>query len=310
MKDLHELPKLRDSLSYLYVEHVRIDQKHLAVEAIDKEGRTMIPAAALSVLMLGPGTAVTHAAVKALADNGCLLVWCGEDGMRFYAQGGGETRKAYHLLRQAELVSDPQKRLEVVMRMYRARFGEQSLERGLDLFQLRGREGVRVRQAYAEASRTYGVAWHGRVYDRSDWGGGDPINRALSAAHALLNGLCHTGIVSGGYSPALGFIHTGKQLSFVYDMADLYKVEVTIPLAFRIVAESDKEIGPRVRLACREAFREHHLLDRILPDIDRLLGIPAEVLAAGEEADADPARPEPLWSLPPDAGDDGGEPWS
>ena len=108
MRDLHELPKLRDSLSYLYVERVRIQQKHKAVELLDEDGRTMVPAAALSVLMAGPGTTITHAAVKALADNGCLLVWCGEDGMRCYAQGGGETRKAYHLLTQAELVSDPE----------------------------------------------------------------------------------------------------------------------------------------------------------------------------------------------------------
>jgi CRISPR-associated protein Cas1 len=311
MRDLHELPKLRDSLSYLYLEHVRVQQKHKAVECIDKEGRTMIPAASLSVLMLGPGTVITHAAVKALADNGCLVVWCGEEGMRCYAQGGGETRKAYHLLKQAELVSDPQKRLEVVMRMYRYRFGEEALDPDLNLFQLRGKEGARVRNAYAEASRTYGVLWHGRYYDRSNWHSGDPVNRALSAAHALLNGLCHAAIVSGGYSPALGFIHTGKQLSFVYDIADLYKVEVTIPLAFRIVAESKERIGPRVREACREAFREHRLLKRILPDIDYLLGMSEEVLVAGQEADSDPARPEPLWSLPselmPEGEDNGGD---
>ncbi len=218
--------------------------------------------------------------------------------MRCYAQGGGETRKAYHLLRQAELVSDPQKRMAVVKRMYRYRFGQEELPPDMNLFQLRGKEGARVRTAYAEASRTYGVPWHGRRYDRNNWGSGDPVNRALSAANALLNGLCHTAIVSGGYSPALGFIHTGKQLSFVYDIADLYKVEVTIPLAFRLAAESKERIGPRVREACREAFREHRLLKRILPDIDHLLDVPEETLAQGQEADIDPARPEPLWSPP------------
>jgi CRISPR-associated protein Cas1 len=298
MRDLHELPKLRDSLSYLYVEHVRVQQKDKAVELLDKDGRTMVPAAALSVLLLGPGTIITHAAVKALADNGCLVIWCGEDGTRCYAQGGGETRRAYHLLRQAELASDPQKRLEVVMHMYRYRFGEEGLEPNLDIFQLRGREGARVRSAYAEASRTCGVPWSGRNYDRSNWGSGDPVNRALSMAHALLNGLCHAAIVSGGYSPALGFIHTGKQLSFVYDIADLYKAEVTIPLAFQLVAESKDKLGPRVREACRQAFKEHQLLKRILPDIDHLLGIGDDVLEAGEEADDDPARPEPLWAPP------------
>ena len=298
MRDLHELPKLRDGLSYLYLEHGRVEQKHKAVEFVDKEkGRTMVPAAALAVLLLGPGTSITHAAVKALADNGCMLVWCGEDGTRCYAQGGGETRKAYHLLRQAELASDPRKRLQVVLRMYRYRFGEQ-LQPGLSLVQIRGLEGVRVRQAYARASQEYGVAWHGRRYDRGNWNSGDPVNRALSAANALLNGLCHAGIVSGGYSPALGFIHTGKQLSFVYDVADLYKVEVTIPLAFRIVAESTENLHARVRLASRQAFKEQRLLQRILPDIEHLLDVPDDVLRAGEEADSDPARPEPLWSPP------------
>jgi len=295
MRDLHELPKLRDGLSYLYVEHCRIEQKHQAVEFLDQDGRVMVPAAALAVLLLGPGTSVTHAAIRALADNGCLVVWVGEDGTRCYAQGGGETRRAYHLLRQAELVSDPKKRLEVVWRMYRYRFGDQ-LQPGLSLEQIRGLEGQRVRQAYAQASSTYGVPWHGRRYDRHNWDSGDPVNRALSAANALLNGLCHAAIVSGGYSPALGFIHTGLQASFVYDIADLYKTEVTIPLAFRLVAESAERLHARVRQACREAFREARLLQRILPDIDMLLGITPELLTAGKEADDDPGRPEPLWT--------------
>jgi CRISPR-associated protein Cas1 len=298
MRDLHELPKLRDGLSYLYVEHGRVEQKQKAVEFVDEQGGcTMVPAAALAALLLGPGTSVTHAAVKALADNGCLVVWVGEDGTRCYAQGGGETRKAYHLLQQAELACDPDKRLQVVMRMYRRRFGER-LQPGLNLLQIRGLEGQRVRQAYARASREYGVPWHGRRYDRSNWDSGDPANRALSAANALLNGLCHAAIVSGGYSPALGFIHTGKQLSFVYDVADLYKVDVTIPLAFRMVAESTDNLHARVRQTCREAFREHQLLKRILPDIENLLDLSVEVLTAGQEADADPARPEPLWTPP------------
>lgn len=295
MRDLHELPKLRDSLSYLYVQHGRIKQKNKAVEFVDQDGRTMIPAAALSVLMLGPGISITHAAIKALADNGCLVVWVGEDGTRCYAQGGGETRKAYHLLHQAKLATDPDKRMQVVRRMYQHRF-RQKLAPGLTLQQVRGLEGQRVRRAYAHASRKYGVEWHGRRYDRGNWGSGDAPNRGLSMANSLLNGLCHAAIVSGGYSPALGFIHTGKQRSFVYDIADLYKTEVTIPVAFRVAAESDKRIYPRVREATRKAFRGHQLLKRILPDIQNLLDLSCEVLRAGEGADSDPARPEPLWS--------------
>jgi len=295
MRDLHELPKLRDSLSYLYVEHAILDQKDSAIQFINKEGRTMIPIAALCVLMLGPGTSITHAAVKALADNGCTVVWTGEDVTRCYACGTGETRKAYHLLRQAELASNNDKRMQVVVRMYEKRFGHK-LDPGLSIEQIRGMEGARMRQAYALASLDYKVAWNGRCYDRADWGKGDPVNRALSAANALLNGLCHAAIVSGGYSPALGFVHTGKQLSFVYDIADLYKTEVTIPIAFKMAAEASTQVEQRVRAACRVKFKEVKLLNRILPDIDELLGIRTDEFVTTGDSDWDPALPEPLWS--------------
>ena len=295
MRNLQELPKLRDSLSYLYLEHGRLEQDSKSVAFVDKEGGyTPIPAAALSVLMMGPGTTITHAAVKALADNGCLVVWTGEDGTRMYAQGSGETRKAYHLLRQAELAGNPQKRLAIVRRMYEIRF-EEPLDASLSLEQIRGKEGARVRQAYAQAGREFGVEWKGRRYDRQNWGNADPINQALSTANALLNGLCHAAIVSGGYSPALGFIHTGKQLSFVYDIADLYKVEITVPVAFWAVSVGTHDLYKRVRLGCREAFKTQRLLDRILPDIDRLLdatNLPDDMQI---DSDIDGAAPTPWW---------------
>jgi CRISPR-associated protein Cas1 len=295
MQDFHELPKLRDSLSYLYVEHAVLNQKDHAIEYIRQdEGRVMIPVAALSVLMLGPGTRITHAAIRTLADNGCSIVWVGEDGTKFYAQGGGETRRSFHTLRQAELSCDPQNRLDVVRRMYQMRFPE-TLDPSLTLEQIRGMEGARVRSVYYQSSKTHGVPWHGRSYDRGSWGNSDPINRALSAANALLNSLCHAAIVSGGYSPALGFIHTGKQLSFVYDVADLYKAEITIPLAFKLVAESKEKVEARTRAACREKFRETKLLERILPDIDNLLQVDPQEMEQVGDYDNDPALPGPLW---------------
>jgi len=294
-RDLQMLPRLSDSLSYLYVEHCIVDQSARAIELFDKNGSVLVPAATLSVLLLGPGTRITHAAVKTLADCGCSIVWVGEDGTRYYAHGEPETRRAYHLLHQARLASDPALRLEVCKRMYRKRFEDQELDPGLTLQQLRGMEGARMRTAYMRASLKTGVAWHGRAYDRANWGNSDPINRALSAANALLNGLCQAAIVSGGYSPALGFIHTGKQRSFVFDIADLYKTEITIPVAFRVTAEGKERLGPRVREACRQAFKEAKLLQRILPDIEELLDIPPELLAAGREVDSDAARPEALW---------------
>jgi len=287
--NLHELPRLRDSLTYHYIEHAIVDRQQNAIEYIQEDGRTLVPIAAISVIMLGPGTSLSHAALKILMENGCSIVWVGEDGIRCYGQGLGETRRAYHLIRQAELVCDPQARERVVRKMYQDRFDE-VLEPGLSLAQIRGKEGVRVRQAYADASRHYGVAWQGRRYDRTHWGGGDAINRALSAANALLNGICHAAIVSGGYSPALGFVHTGRMMSFVYDIADLYKTELTIPAAFETVAESELNLEARVRTLCRQRFKDTRLLERILRDIDRLLEMPEDVEASFAQ---DP--PSELW---------------
>lgn len=272
MEDFHLLPKLRDSLSYLYVEHAVIERDHSALLVLQETGRTAVPIADLSLLLLGPGTSMTHAAVALLAENGTSMVWAGEDGNKFYAQGNGETRRAGHLLRQAALVCDPASRLRVVLRMYEYRFGH-DLDPDLSLEQIRGMEGARMKNAYADASRRHHVEWNGRCYDRSNWSNADPINRALSAANALLNGLCHAAIVSGGYSPGLGFLHTGLQLSFVYDIADLYKTQFTIPIAFETASQGVESIEKRTREACRERFREEKLLRKILPDIDRLLGV-------------------------------------
>ena len=290
--NFHYLPKLRDSLSYLYVEHAVLERKDSALLVLQETGQTQVPVANLSVLLLGPGTTVTHAAVGVLAENGCSVLWLGEDFQKFYAQGLGETRRAYHLLHQAALVSDPLKRYQVVQRMYEMRFGYK-LSADLSLEQIRGMEGARVRTAYAEASRKYGIPWHGRNYDRKTWANSDPINRALSAANTVLYGICHAAIVSGGYSTALGFLHTGVQLSFVYDIADLYKTRCTIPLAFEVTSEGSQEIEKRTRQACRERLREIKLLEQILPDIDRLLDA-----KSGEdwEGDVDLARPEPWWT--------------
>lgn len=293
MPDLHELPKIRDSLSYLYVEHCRIEQEDSAIALFDKQGKTPVPCAALSLLMLGPGTSITHAAIRALAENGCLVSWAGEEGTRFYALGLGETRSARNLLRQARAWADPAKHMEVIKRMYWMRFDE-LLEEAATLQQLRGREGLRVRHAYEQASRRYGLPWFGRSYDRGAWDAADPINRALSAANSCLYGVCHAAIVSAGYSPALGFIHTGKLLSFVYDIADLYKAEIVIPVAFAAVESGGAKLESRVRETCREAFRSARLLQRIVPDIDRAIGEGADE-ASASDFDADASMPGGLW---------------
>lgn len=294
MDNLHALPKFRDNLTILYLERGRIDRYEHSVAFHDAQGITPIPAASLAVLMLGPGTVITQAAIAALADNNCLIIWCGEENVRFYAAGIGGTRSARGIIAQARLASDPHLRLQVVMRMYRMRFNEPLAEE-ITLQQLRGKEGLRVRMAYQQASQKWQVAWQGRSYDRSHWGQSDPINRALSAANACLYGLCHAAILSAGFSPALGFIHTGKQLSFVYDIADLYKTEVSIPAAFQTVAESPLDIERRVRYCLRDYFRQTRLVQRIIPDIFSALGLSEEEMATEDPYAEDPALPSDWW---------------
>jgi len=295
MEDLHILPRVEDGWSFLYVEHCRVDQEAKSISIHDKAGAIPVPCAMLSLLMLGPGSTITHAAIRALAENGCMVEWSGEEGVRFYALGMGETRSSRNLLVQARAWADPALRLEVVRAMYRMRFRE-TLPEDLTLQELRGREGVRVREAYARAARETGVEWKGREYRRGKWRSADPVNRALSCANSCLYGVCHAAIVAAGYSPAVGFIHTGKMLSFVYDVADLYKTDVTIPVAFRAARDGNEKLETRTRRACRDTFREIRLLERIVPDLHTIFdSVVGAAPAQTDDYDADGALPGPLW---------------
>lgn len=289
-----DLPKLRDSVSFLYLEYCNVGQDRTGIIASDIRGDVQVPAASLSCLLLGPGTTVSHAAVKTLTEAGCSLVWVGEHGVRTYASSTGETNKAYKLVRQAQLASDDVLHLRVVERMYRMRF-KQKLEKGLDLRQIRGMEGIRVRTIYQRCAKEHGLTWEGRNYDRTDWKNADPLNRALSVASSCLNGICHAAVVSAGYSPALGFVHSGKQLSFVYDIADLYKMDIAVPVAFAAAASAPANLEREVRKRCRDSFRNMRLLERIVPDIDRALDIEAEDDLGIYDPDTDPALPTPWW---------------
>jgi CRISPR-associated protein Cas1 len=295
-QNLHELPRVRDRLSFLYAEHCRVDKEDKAIAIHNADGMTPVPCANLALLLLGPGTKITHAAALTLADNGCLVCWCGEHGVRFYAAGMGVTRDAARLLHQAALTSRRSTRLKVVRRMYEARFRE-PLPAEWTLQQIRGREGVRVRDAYARASMETGVPWQGRNYNHNNWRDSDPVNRALSTGNACLYGLCHAAIVAAGYSPALGFIHTGKQLSFVYDIADLYKVDLTIPAAFTAVAEGTDNLERRVRHTCRDIFARERLLEKIVKDMDTILQVPPDPDDLPEDInfDTEAALPGGLW---------------
>jgi CRISP-associated protein Cas1 len=290
-RDLHILPKTSEGWSHLYIEHCRVDQEDNGVALHDQRGMVRVPCAMLSVLMIGPGCSVTSAAIRTLADHGCSVLWTGEEGVRFYAAGTGETRSSRRLLHQARCYADPRIRQEVAVRMYRWRFVE-APPADVTIAQLRGMEGVRVKHAYAEASREWGVEWKGRDYGRSQWRDANPINRALSVASSCLYGVCHAALVAAGYSTGLGFIHTGRILAFVYDIADLYRTSVAVPTAFAAVAASPADLDTYVRRVCREAFHVERLLGRIVADVGEVLSLSGST-EAEEQDDLD--APGGLW---------------
>jgi CRISPR-associated protein Cas1 len=237
--------------------------------------------------MLEPGTRVSHAATKLAAQVGTLLVWVGEAGVRLYASGQPGGARADRLLYQAKLALDEALRLKVVRKMYEVRFGEEPPQRR-SVEQLRGIEGARVKKMYQLLAKQYGVQWHGRNYDPKDWKKGDIANQCVSAATSCLYGITEAAVLAAGYAPAVGFIHTGKPLSFVYDIADLFKFDTVVPLAFKIAASSPANPDKKVRHACRDIFRETRLLQKLIPAIE-------EVLSAGG---VEPPKP-PDDAVPP-----------
>lgn len=274
-RDYYVLPKFADRWSHLYLEHGRLDKKDNSLAFYREDGVVHVPIDQLGLVMLGPGTTITHRAVQMLAENSCLLCWAGEYGVRMYAHSTGSTHFSKRLLHQARMYCDEESRLRVIRKMYQKRF-EEKLDESLSIEQIRGMEGARVRNSYQVFAKANNIEWAGRNYDQDNWANADPVNRALSAANSCLYGICHSAILAAGYSAAIGFIHTGKMLSFVYDMADLYKTELTIPIAFSAAKEFDHDVERSTRLVCRDVFHEKKIMERILPDI-------AEVLDVGDD---------------------------
>jgi CRISPR-associated protein Cas1 len=289
---------IKERLSVVFVERGEIDVVDGAFVRVDQQGLrvrpvlTHIPIGGVACIMLEPGTRVSHAAAALAARVGTLLVWVGEAGVRLYSAGQPGGARADRLLYQAKLALDEVLRLKVVRKMYAIRFGEEPPARR-SVEQLRGIEGARVRRTYQLLAQKFSVNWRGRDYNPEDWDISDLPNRCLSSATAALYGVTEAAVLAAGYAPAVGFIHTGKPLSFVYDIADVYKFETVVPVAFKVAANPPPNPERAVRLACRDIFRQTKLLDRIIPDIEK-------ILAAGEiprpEAPDDsvgPAIPNP-----------------
>lgn len=285
---ISQLTRAQDRLTFLYLEHCIVNRDANAITAQDERGTVHIPAATLGALLLGPGTNVSQQAMVLLAESGSTAVWVGEHGVRYYAHGRTLTQSSRLLERQAALVSNQTSRLRVARQMYAMRFPDEDTS-GLTMQQLRGREGARVRKVYrAHAART-GVTWERREYDTTDFDDGTPVNKALSAANTSLYGVVHAVIVALGCAPGLGFVHTGHARSFVYDVADLYKTQISIPIAFDIAAREVSDIGAETRRTVRDHMKDGAFLETCVRDIKALLTDQADdIIEYGPEAFEDP----------------------
>jgi CRISPR-associated protein Cas1 len=265
-----ELTRVADRLSFVYLERCTVHRDANAITAEDAEGTTHIPSATIGTLLLGPGTRITHQAMSVLAESGAGVVWVGEHGVRFYAGGRALTRSSALVEAQATAWANRRTRLDVARAMYRKRFPEEDPS-GLTRHELLGREGQRVKDCYRrEAART-GLPWRGRHFTPGDFTSGDAPNQAVTAAAQCLYGITQAVVAALGCTPGLGFIHSGHELSFVLDVADLYRTEIGIPVAFDAAAEGGEDIGSRTRRAIRDQVNRTGLLDRCVNDIKQLL---------------------------------------
>jgi CRISPR-associated protein Cas1 len=270
--------QLKDRLSFFYVQRGGLTVIDGCLVLTDAEDRTQyeVPARATTCIMVGPGTTVSTEAIRLAAAYGVLIVWVGEHGVRCYSAGRPWGDNIEWLEKQVKCYSDPQLSLKVAREMFYRRFGVRMERRSLE--QLRGIEGARVREMYKLKAQEFRIPWKGRKYiPGNPFGETDAPNLALNVANTCLYGLVETGVLAAGMSTGLGFIHKGDRLSFVLDIADLYKMEHMVPLAFRLVAQ--KADGSRpwpmlemdVRRASRDHFKTSKLLDRVVNDMTSLI---------------------------------------
>jgi CRISP-associated protein Cas1 len=265
---------MRDSLGYpipqserisiIYLERCTLERDGHSLVSIEGKHQTIIPVAKTSVLMLGPGTSVTHAAVALAALEGCQLLWTGDGGVRLYSSGNPRANSEA-LVRQSVLFSDPSSRLAVARKIFKCMFDEDAPDRR-SIDQLRGMEGFRVKTILQNLAAQFGIVWEGRQHNSQH-----PINLAISTATAALYGVTEAAVLALGYSPAIGFVHSGDPRSFVFDVADTLKFKTVVPLAFRLFSESNEELEPRVRIACRDLFFKEKIPARIVSTIQELI---------------------------------------
>jgi len=268
---LETLTPAKERWTPIYLEHGRLEVDDSSVKWIGAD-RTIwrVPIATVSALMLGPGTTVTHAAIKACSDCNTPICWTGAEAMKFYAFGTTPTHDNARARRQSKLHASKKKREMVARRMFEMRFSGEDIS-GATIQALRGMEGRRVKALYEQMGSQYGVSWKGRNYDPNNWHLADNINRAISAANASLYALCTAIVCSMGYLPQLGFIHSAGTMPFVFDIADIYKPEATLPAAFQTLSVNAEAKEDEVIGLLKQHIERQKLLARIPKDIERLL---------------------------------------
>ncbi|MDH4659182.1 type I-E CRISPR-associated endonuclease Cas1 [Corynebacterium pyruviciproducens] len=270
--DRQALTRMEERISFLYVERAIVNRDANAITISDERGVIHIPATALAVLLLGPGTKITYAAMAILGDSGVSTCWVGEKGVRYYASGRPPAKTSRFAEIQATIVSNQRARLACARRMYAQRFPDDNVDTAT-MQQLRGREGARMKKIYLRESARTGVPWERRTYDPENFELGDPINKTLTAANAALYGITHAVICGLGFVPALGVVHMGTDRAFVYDIADLYKADITIPCAFDAVAADPMNAPQNIRGKIRDKIVETKLLPRMVNDLYSLMNL-------------------------------------
>jgi CRISPR-associated protein Cas1 len=268
------LPQVKDKYPFIYLERGRLEIDDSSVKWIDCEANVVrLPIATLNCLLLGPGTSITHEAVKVIAQSNCGVCWVGEDSLLFYASGQAPAADTRNMRAQLKLSADAKKSVEVARRMFARRFSEADLT-GKSLQEMMGMEGYRVRALYEQNGQKYGVGWKGRSFTPGKFELGDITNQVLTASNAALYGILSSAVHSMGYSPHIGFIHSGSPLPFVYDLADLYKEHLCIDLAFSLTLEMAGRYNKhKVSAAFRQRVIEADLLGKIGQDIEAMLGV-------------------------------------
>lgn len=267
---LETLTPVKDRWTPIYLEHGRLEVDDSSIKWIGADGMVYrLPVATISAVMLGPGTTVTHAAMKACADSNTPVCWIGEDGMRFYAFGITPNHDNSMPRKHAAAWADKKKRTGIARLMFQKRFPGVDVQT-YSITELRGMEGLRVRAKYTELGQQYGVTWKGRDYGKSNWNLADNINRALSAANASLYALCSAVVCSLGYIPSLGFVHDAGTLPFIYDVADLYKEITSYPAAFQAIRQKPADTGELTRTLLKTRVEQEKILQKMPKDLEEL----------------------------------------